>query len=195
MTLCGAKKRSGEPCQKHALKGAKRCRLHGGASKGAPKGSANALKHGFYSDALQPEELEMYQRAQVGSLDDEIRLAKVKLFRYVKASGSASMSEMVDGALEVIQKQGTDMRDIPYDKRELKAAAPNYADLIIKTLDLIRKLEQARVELELKRLTILKVELAEGAGGKQPGATGEGIPSAPEYVLRPDENVPEQPIL
>lgn len=194
MALCGAKNRSGEPCKKHALIGSKRCKLHGGASKGPPKGSANAIKHGFYSDALQADELELYQRAEVGSLDDEIRLAKVKLFRYVKASGSTTMSEMVDGALEVIAKQGTDMRDIPYDKRELKAEAPNYAELIIKTLDLIRKLEQARIEMELKRLTILKVELSEGAGNK-PGASSDGIPAVPEYVLRPDEDVPEQPIL
>lgn len=147
---CGAKTRGGGKCKKAPLEGKKRCRLHGGLSTGNPKakGNKSAIKHGFYSNALLDDgERQLYSIAEIGSLDDEIRLAKVKLFRYVKLSGSASMSEMVDGALEVIQKQGTDMRGIPYDKRELKAAAPNYADLIIRSLDLIRKLETARMDL------------------------------------------------
>ncbi|MGE3745454.1 MAG: HGGxSTG domain-containing protein [Sphingomonadaceae bacterium] len=33
-------------CQLPALKGKKRCRLHGGLSPGAPKGNQNARKHG-----------------------------------------------------------------------------------------------------------------------------------------------------
>jgi glucans biosynthesis protein len=32
-----------------ALKGKKRCRLHGGLSPGAPKSNRNAWKHGGYS--------------------------------------------------------------------------------------------------------------------------------------------------
>lgn len=147
---CGAKTRNGGKCKRAPMANG-RCRLHGGLSTGNPKaaGNTSAIKHGFYSDALFDDgERELYSIATIGNLDDEIRLAKVKLFRYVKASGSTTMQEMVDGALEVIQKQGTDMRDIPYDKRELKAAAPNYADLIIRTLDLIRKLELAASQLK-----------------------------------------------
>jgi hypothetical protein len=144
---CGAKTRAGGRCKAPAMKNG-RCRVHGGQSTGAPKGNANAVKHGFYSDALRDdEERELYGRAAPGSVDDEIRLAKVKLFRYVKASGSVELQDMVDGALEVIRKQGEDMRGVDYDRRELKVAAPDYADLIIRTLDLIRKLELARVQL------------------------------------------------
>lgn len=148
---CGAKTRSGAPCQSKQMANG-RCRMHGGKSTGAGDparpGNTNATTHGFYSDALHdPAERELYTRAQPGSVDDEIRLAKVKLFRYVKAAGSVELHEMVDGALEVIRKQGTDMKGIDYDRRELKVAAPDYADLIIRTLDLIRKLELARVTL------------------------------------------------
>jgi hypothetical protein len=47
---CLAKTRRGTLCQTSPVTGKKRCRMHGGAKGiGAPKGSANALKHGFYS--------------------------------------------------------------------------------------------------------------------------------------------------
>ncbi len=38
---CGAKTRAGGTCQCPAIRGRKRCRLHGGRSTGAPKGRAN----------------------------------------------------------------------------------------------------------------------------------------------------------
>ena len=38
---CGAMTRAGMPCQRPALRGRKRCRLHGGLSPGAPRGFKN----------------------------------------------------------------------------------------------------------------------------------------------------------
>jgi glucans biosynthesis protein len=38
---CGAKTRGGTPCQRPAIRGRKRCRLHGGLSPGAPRGEKN----------------------------------------------------------------------------------------------------------------------------------------------------------
>ena len=51
---CGAKTRSGEPCLAPAVRGKKRCRMHGGApGSGAPRGNTNALKHGHFTrDAI-----------------------------------------------------------------------------------------------------------------------------------------------
>jgi hypothetical protein len=50
---CGAKTRSGTPCQAPAVHGKKRCRMHGGAAgTGAPKGNANALKTGLHTRAM-----------------------------------------------------------------------------------------------------------------------------------------------
>ena len=43
---CGAKTRSGGACRSRAVKGKKRCRMHGGTNPGAPKGNNNARKHG-----------------------------------------------------------------------------------------------------------------------------------------------------
>ncbi|MGA7453532.1 MAG: HGGxSTG domain-containing protein [Rhodoplanes sp.] len=38
---CGAKTRAGTPCKCPAMRGRKRCRLHGGLSPGAPRGQRN----------------------------------------------------------------------------------------------------------------------------------------------------------
>ena len=38
---CGAKNRAGGACQCPAMRGRKRCRLHGGLSPGAPRGQRN----------------------------------------------------------------------------------------------------------------------------------------------------------
>jgi hypothetical protein len=45
---CGARTRSGKPCQSPAMPNG-RCRMHGGPSPGAPKGNRNAYKHGRYT--------------------------------------------------------------------------------------------------------------------------------------------------
>lgn len=42
---CGAKRRAGGSCRSPAMENG-RCRMHGGASPGAPLGNRNALKHG-----------------------------------------------------------------------------------------------------------------------------------------------------
>ena len=43
---CGARTRTGTPCRCPALRGRRRCRLHGGLSPGAPRGTRN----GNYTD-------------------------------------------------------------------------------------------------------------------------------------------------
>ncbi len=53
---CGARTRSGTPCQAPAVSGKARCRMHGGArGSGAPIGNTNALKHGMYTKAALEE--------------------------------------------------------------------------------------------------------------------------------------------
>ena len=47
---CGAKTRSDSPCKSPAVRGKKRCRMHGGAlGSGAPHGNQNARKTGLYT--------------------------------------------------------------------------------------------------------------------------------------------------
>ena len=72
---CGAKTRSGKPCNAPAVLGKRRCRMHGGApGSGAPRGNKNALKHGLYArDAIE-------ERRQLGELMRQSRelIEKIK---------------------------------------------------------------------------------------------------------------------
>ena len=71
---CGAKTRSGKPCRSPAVKGKRRCRMHGGApGSGAPLGNKNALKHGNYTrEALderrQLQDLLRQSRTLIGKI-------------------------------------------------------------------------------------------------------------------------------
>jgi uncharacterized protein YjcR len=63
---CGAKTRSGKPCQSPAMANG-RCRMHGSPSRGAPKGNQNAFKHGRYSAQS------ILHRRQIAALISEMR--------------------------------------------------------------------------------------------------------------------------
>jgi len=53
---CGAKIRSGGSCRSPAVRGKRRCRMHGGAPEsGAPRGNQNARKHGLFTKAAIAE--------------------------------------------------------------------------------------------------------------------------------------------
>ena len=55
---CGARTRSGMPCRSPAMTNG-RCRMHGGASPGAPVGNTNAFKHGLFTAAATAERREV----------------------------------------------------------------------------------------------------------------------------------------
>jgi len=56
---CGAYTRSSSPCCGPAMPNG-RCRMHGGASPGAPKGKANGMfKHGRYTNEAVAERREL----------------------------------------------------------------------------------------------------------------------------------------
>jgi len=77
---CEAKKRDGTLCQNWTMPNG-RCRLHGGKAVPAPKGSKRALKHGLYATGLLPGEEKLYSSIPLGTLDDELRMLKIKLRR------------------------------------------------------------------------------------------------------------------
>ena len=65
---CGAKIRFGGSCRSPAVRGKRRCRMHGGAPEsGAPRGNRNARKHGLFTrDAIA-------ERRQIQALLGEAR--------------------------------------------------------------------------------------------------------------------------
>jgi hypothetical protein len=56
---CGARVRSGGACRSPAMRGKKRCRMHGCApGSGAPRENQNARKHGLFTgDAIAERKL------------------------------------------------------------------------------------------------------------------------------------------
>lgn len=93
---CGAKTRDGDPCKNPPMRGAKRCRMHGGKS---PRGLAHpSTKHGRRSIDLPTRMLADYE-AERGdpdllNLSDSIAVTRARrsdLFRQLEQSGSASL--------------------------------------------------------------------------------------------------------
>ncbi|MFR1534295.1 MAG: HGGxSTG domain-containing protein, partial [Bilophila wadsworthia] len=89
---CTAKsKRSGEQCRNHAVKGKTKCRIHGGANDGPPKGNKNALKHGAY-EAISPETMTEEEIAYANAvtlnpcetLREQLKTLRVKEARIAK---------------------------------------------------------------------------------------------------------------
>lgn len=73
---CGAhSRRTGQPCRSPAVRGKKRCRMHGGAPRsGAAKGNKNALKDGEYTREAIAEYREVIRLIQESENDlDEIQ--------------------------------------------------------------------------------------------------------------------------
>ncbi|WP_372625082.1 HGGxSTG domain-containing protein [Falsiroseomonas sp.] len=64
---CGARTRGGTPCRAPAVKGRRRCRMHGGAKgSGAPRYSQNALKHGLTTAEAKAERREIGELIRTG---------------------------------------------------------------------------------------------------------------------------------
>ena len=62
---CGAKTRNGGSCRAPAVKGKKRCRMHGGAKgSGAPRGNANAVTHGAFTKKAIERRASLRQQIQ-----------------------------------------------------------------------------------------------------------------------------------
>lgn len=81
--FCGAKNRQGVPCRNPPAHGSIRCRFHGGGKAkfppGDPRRGGVERRTGLYARHLPPEQLEAFDAAALGNLDQEIRLAKANL--------------------------------------------------------------------------------------------------------------------
>jgi hypothetical protein len=76
---CNARTRRGTPCQSPAVKGRKRCRMHGGAEgSGGPSDNRNAFRHGRYTAEAVARRREVAAllracREQLGSISTQPR--------------------------------------------------------------------------------------------------------------------------
>lgn len=149
---CGAKTRSGNPCLAPVVKGKNRCRRHGGNSVGAP-GHANAKKHGIYGTHLTPAEIAALDdiRPQIGSLDAEIELMRVRIRRALDAEASAAGNE--NGGLELqkfVDKQATEFAAGPervYERVDYNA----HIERLTRRLESLERTRAELLEAEAKR--------------------------------------------
>lgn len=92
---CGAKTRDGSPCQKHPVKGAERCHLHGGRSRKGP--DHPGWKHGLYSKHAGPELSEILDELE--DVDSESLIdpkSEIKLMQALILHSKALKREVSD---------------------------------------------------------------------------------------------------
>lgn len=127
MKKCGAKTKAGGKCQLQAGHGTDhigtgRCRLHGGASKGAPKGNTNAKKHGIYSELFSDKELTEAKSMQ-GSVENELAIARLQLVNLLKLMRKYGDNPILDKVEEktIVQDDEGDHKKNKEKKDFLKA--------------------------------------------------------------------------
>jgi hypothetical protein len=179
---CKAFARStGAQCQAKAVPGKTVCRIHGGASDGAPKANQHATKHGIYGKFLTDEEKGDFDAvtARIGTLDAEITLLRFRMRRALDAEAKAFESD-VDG-LEVVQRHDREASEFgPGDETVRKRV--DYGEHVERIARRIESLERTRAEL-------LRIEREAGGGAADDGMT------ATDTFISPDEPIPEKPIL
>lgn len=174
MAQCGAKTRSGQPCKRHAVHGRNRCKLHGGTNNGAPIANTNAAKPGsLYSAYMTPEEQAIASQLELGRVDEELRLTRIRLMRALKLEqergGTAELDERIerDGAENVSARM------------EEKFKVRDYAGMIDRLTARIESLERTRLEM---------------IKANPPDPADSGLGGA-DYTLSPDESTPQNPVL
>ena len=116
--------------------------MHGGPSKGPPKGSQNAAKHGLYARLLTPAEQADYFALEVGSVDHELRLARIRLARALAAEAQWGGKPELD---EVTENEGG---GVTIAARTVKSKVRDYASIIDKLTARVESLERTRKLLD-----------------------------------------------
>jgi hypothetical protein len=144
---CKAFARStGAQCQAKAVPGKEVCRVHGGASEGAPKENQNAKKHGIYGKHFTDHERETLPdlESRIGTLTDEITLCRVRINRALAAENSAF--ELDPNGLEIVKfvdKAATEFAAGPEHVHE----RIDYGAHVERLLRRLESLEKTRAEL------------------------------------------------
>ena len=148
--LCGAKTRSGSPCQSKAMTNG-RCRMHGGKATVTHKNNKNAVKAGnIYSQYFTDEEKLLSTELELGSLDDELRLTKIRLMRALKAE--AEQQDKIDKLeLEVKTESPVLFGGVPDEDGEVMTIKQfkrrDYGTIIDRLTARIESLETRRASL------------------------------------------------
>lgn len=173
MAHCGAKTRGGEPCKRHAVPGSARCKLHGGAASKANKANKHAAKPGsIYSKFLTDEENDALASIELGRVDDELRLTRIRLMR------TLAKENEFGGELEIDSER---LDTSEFGGTTTTSKVRDYAGMIDRLTARIESLERTRAELlktnpiELPPVTRIEIEVVGGrkdAAGANDAASG-----------------------
>lgn len=146
MAQCGAKTRSGEPCKRHASPGSKRCKLHGGAASKANRNNKHAATPGsIYSQYFTDEERVLADQLELGRVDDELRLTRIRLRRALAREDEyGNTLELDSEKVEPLEIEG---KDTGLSKTTTISKVRDYAGLIDRLTARIESLERTRAEL------------------------------------------------
>ena len=182
MAQCGAKTRSGEPCKRHAVPGSSKCKLHGGAASKANKANKHAAKPGsIYSQFLTDEENDVLASIDLGRVDDELRLTRIRLMRALARENEFGNELEIDSEkLETGEHGGT----------TTTSKVRDYSGLIDRLTARVESLERTKEDLETRRLTNEKLR-------RELNPPKDDTPdhAVAEYTLSPDEDAPTSPHL
>lgn len=146
MAHCGATNRKGEPCKRHAVVGARRCKLHGGNNKPAKKGNKHAAKPGSpYSRFMTDDERVIAESLELGDVDDELRLTRIRLMRALQRE-----QEKCDEP-ELDERTERDVAEHVGARSEEKFKVRDYSALIDRLTARIESLEARRATLIQQR--------------------------------------------
>ena len=200
---CGAKKRNGQLCKAMAMANG-RCRLHGGKTSGggAPKNNKNGIKAGnYYSKYLTAEEQATLDGLELGTIDNEIGLLRIRLMRALDEEqkqaaliGDEVMQieerkDSIPALINGVRIDGADLVEERTFKRKDWSIEIRWLTDKIATLEVKREQLNA-LQLNNKRAT-LDLEQAEKIIN---GTTDKGSKQS-EYMLKPDEETPANPVI
>lgn len=184
MALCGSKTRSGEPCKRHAIPGSSRCKLHGGKSTGPKeqRGNKNAAKPGsIYSQFLTDAENDMLASIELGKVDDELRLTRIRLMRALARENEHGNTLEADSEKrEPIEIDGKPVMvdGKPVEKVTITTKVRDYVGMIDRLTARIESLERTRAELlkanPPEQLPVARIEIEVVRGRENPKAPDDG---------------------
>ena len=144
---CGAKTRSGRPCRATIVSNSNgRCRMHAGWNAGPPGGNTNSVSEGLYCKALRSDELDLWARIPLGSVDEELRIAKIQLRRTLAAEArwESAADQLRQVEVDEVRVRIASGRPV---ETEVKHARPDYRRRALQLLKLIAHLETTRAAL------------------------------------------------
>lgn len=150
MACCGAKTRSGEPCKTPAMENG-RCRMHGGKAGKTHAKNQHATKHGIYGRVLTDEEKDLWDSVELGRVDDELKLCRLRLMRAIRAEHEAKDLPELDGrTVEPVMLGGVPLENDEGEPETIEKRAykrRDYAAAIDRLMGRIESLERTRADL------------------------------------------------